>query len=269
MPPVIIGAGIAAAAGVGAAVITSKSNSKAINKAQTAQQNSEAQQLAYQRETRDLNTGILAPYVQRGNEAGSTIQALLGLGGSKAPAAAGYGIADGQAGMGAVQGQTPQQAAQAAYETFKLSTGYQTRFKEGQGALAANYFGGGVGQSGAAIKAAIRYGNDFAGNSIDSYISQLGDQQRIGFGAGGALAGVSTTFANNAGQISQNGADVASQAAIARARNNGALFTGIAGAAGQVAGALSSYSQPQYTAPPYTPGYSIPATTPSWAPRGF
>lgn len=139
--------------------------------------------------------------------------------------------------------QTPQQAAMAAYDIFKNSTGYQTRLKEGQGALAANYFGGGVGQSGAAMKAAIRYGNDYAGNYFDNYIGQLGNQQNLGFAGASALSGVSQNFANNASNISQNGANILSQAAIARAQNSGALYTGIAGAIGNVAGSLSSYGR--------------------------
>jgi hypothetical protein len=298
MPPVIIGAGIAAAATVGGAVLTSKSNAKATDKAVAAQQTSETQQLGFQRQARDENTAALSQWMERGNAAGNQINALLGLGGptqaQPTPQAGvlaqyqgpfeygGNGVYPpgdewgfdqrnrdvtygGQGTMTAAPGhaatpapaQTPQQAALAAYDIFKQSTGYQTRLKEGQSALTANYFGGGVGQSGAAMKAAIRFGNDYAGNYFDNYLGQLGNQQSLGFSGASALAGVGQTFANNASNISQNGANVASEAAIARARNNGAVFTGLAGAAGQFAGALSSYGQPQLPQPSIVaPGFA-------------
>src|SRR5688500_17182533 len=53
------------------------------------------------------------------------------------------------------------------------------------------------------------------------------------------------------GDISRNSADNASAAAIARAQNQGALYTGLAGAAGQVAGALSSYRPQTYQMPAF------------------
>lgn len=234
MPPVIIGGAIAAAGAVGAAALTSKSNSKAINTSVAAQQRSEDAQLGFQREARAENTAALSPFMQRGNVAGETINAALGLGYSP-----GY-----SASVGAPS--DPAAAATNAYELFKKSTGYETRFNEGNRSLAANYFGGGVGQSGAAVKAALRYGQGFASNEFGNWLGALGGQQQIGFGGASALAGVSQTFADRAGQISQNGADMTSEAAVARARNQGALWTGLAGTLGQTAGALSSY-RPTYS----------------------
>lgn len=295
MPPVIIGAGIAAAATVGGAAITSKSNNKAISKTVAAQQQSDAQQIALQREVYGKNEANIAPFMARGNAAGDTINALLGLGGSTTvpqgqqglptpqgalqvpwqgdnpdstggvygrgyldragmePVGASYGAMPwgGQATAqtaGPAQ-QSPQQAALAAYDIFKQSTGYQSRLKEGMSALSANFFGGGIGQSGAAMKAALRTGQDYASGEFGKYLGYLGNQQGVGFAGASALAGVSQGFADRMGDISQNGANVASQAAIARAQNSGALTSAIAGAAGQIGGALSSYGSPQYTAP--------------------
>jgi hypothetical protein len=122
----------------------------------------------------------------------------------------------------------PASAAASAYELFKKSTGYTSRFDEGLRAVSSNYFGGGVGQSGAAVKAALRYGQDFASREFGNWMGALGNQQGLGF---------------------------AGQAAIARAQNSGAALTGLAGIAGNAVGALSSYRQPS------APVYPGPFTT--------
>lgn len=233
MPPAIIAGVVGAAGAIGGALISSKANSKAINTATQAQQRSEDAQLGFQREARAENTAALSPFMARGNAAGETINAALGLGYSPAYAA--------QVGPA---GSDPAASAASAYEMFKKSTGYETRFNEGNRSLSANYFGGGVGQSGAAMKAALRYGQGFASNEFGNWLGALGGQQQIGFGGASALAGVSQTFADRASGISQGGADMAAQAAVARARNQGALWTGIAGTLGQTAGSLSSYRPP-------------------------
>jgi len=243
MPPLAIAGVAAAAIGGGATILASKKNSKAIKQAQQTQSASEAQQIAFQREARAENTAALSPFMQRGNIAGETINAALGLGYSPQ-----YASQAGQAGA------NPATAAASAYELFKQSTGYQTRLNEGFRGLNANFAGRGVLQSGAAVKSALRYGQDFASGEFGNWMGALGNQQGLGFAGASALAGVSQGAADRLGQISQNSADNASNAAIARAQNQGALFTGLAGAAGSAVGALSSYRpQPQY----YPPGPTV------------
>jgi hypothetical protein len=107
-----------------------------------------------------------------------------------------------------------------------------------------------VGQSGAAMKAASRYGQNFGSNEFGNWMSMLGNQQHTGFAGASALAGVSQGSADRMGAISQNNASMAGQAAVARAQNTGALYTGLAGIAGQAAGALSSYQRPPQTYAP-------------------
>jgi hypothetical protein len=231
--------------------------------------------------------------MQRGNAAGDTINALLGLGGpAQAQVTGSQGLPTQQAfqatpfdSMGALaqakpwltqggsfmpnvaptpqgtvqgqqQGQDPAQAAASAYEIFKQSTGYSTRLAEGNRSLASNYFGGGVGQSGAAMKAALRYGQDYGSNEFGKYLGYLGNQQGVGLAGASALAGVSQNYANNMGNISQNNANMQGQAAIAGAQNNGALWTGLAGIAGQTAGALSSYRPQPYNYAALAPSVS-------------
>lgn len=250
MPPAIIGGVIAAAGTIGATALGSKANSKAIKRSTAAQQDSTAQQMALQREVRAQNTAALSPFMERGNAAGNLINAALGIG-TTLPA--------GQAPTGGVTAQSPQQSALTAYEAFKQSTGYQTRLDEGMRSLNAGYAGAGVLQSGAAQRAAIRFGQDYGSREFGNWLGYLGNQQGLGFSGASALAGVSQGAADRMGAISQNAADFAGQAAVARAQNQGALYTGIAGALGQAAGALSSYSRP-----PVSYGGALPGGTPPY-----
>jgi hypothetical protein len=89
MPPVLIGAGIAAVGSIGGALISSGSQKSAANQAAAAQQQATDSQLQLGRENINFQQGIynqnkalLTPFVDRGNAAGGQINALLGLGGS-------------------------------------------------------------------------------------------------------------------------------------------------------------------------------------------
>jgi hypothetical protein len=81
MPPVVIAAGIGAAAGIGGGLLSASAQKKAASKAadaatQTAEMNNALQSQIY-----GENKALLSPYVNRGNSAGDAINALLGLGG--------------------------------------------------------------------------------------------------------------------------------------------------------------------------------------------
>ncbi|ASK88460.1 hypothetical protein SPHFLASMR4Y_01713 [Sphingorhabdus sp. SMR4y] len=80
MPPAVAIAGVAAAATVGGAVVSSNAQKKAANQAsQTAQDTADANN-ALTRDIYNQNYQVLNPYAQRGNDAGNAINALLGLG---------------------------------------------------------------------------------------------------------------------------------------------------------------------------------------------
>lgn len=90
MPAAVVAAGVGAAASIGGAALSAKAQKKAANKAaQTATDTTAANnQLA--REQYGQNAAVLAPYIQRGNQAGALYGGLLGLGsggGVLAPAA--------------------------------------------------------------------------------------------------------------------------------------------------------------------------------------
>lgn len=127
-------------------------------------------------------------------------------------------------------GQTPQQAAENAFDIFRNSTGYQFRLGEGMDAVTSAYAGGGMFQSGAAMRRINEYGQNFASNEFGNYMGLLGNQQGTGMQAAGAQAGVDLNFANNASSLIMNNADNQANAAISRAQNN--PFANVAGVLG-------------------------------------
>lgn len=82
--------------GAGASALSASKNSKAINKATDAQTESNAASIALQREVYGQNKETLSPFVARGNAAGETMNALLGLGGAMQPINGQQPIAGGQ-----------------------------------------------------------------------------------------------------------------------------------------------------------------------------
>lgn len=179
------------------------------------------------------------------------------MGGPQAPNA-GFGFNGGYAGAqgqptavpGAMTpvatGMTPQQAQANAFDAFRNSTGYQFRLGEGQNAINSGYAASGTLQSGAALKALTRYGQDFASNEFGNYVGLLGQQQAVGAGAAGALAGVGTNYANNVTSLNAANAAAIGQGAVARANNSNAMIGGIGNALGGLAGGIfggSSYGR--------------------------
>lgn len=115
---------------------------------------------------------------------------------------------------------TPQQAANNAFDVFRNSTGYQFRLGEGVNALNSGYAGAGVVRSGAAMKDAVRYGQDFASNEFGNYMGYLGQQQGVGLSGANALAGVSTNVANNISAGQMEAANARGNAALVKGQNN-------------------------------------------------
>ena len=86
MPPAVAAAGIVAAGTIGGAVLGSSAQKKAASQASNAEQQATQAQLHLGRESMALNRDIynsnynlLSPFVSRGNVAGESINALLGL----------------------------------------------------------------------------------------------------------------------------------------------------------------------------------------------
>ena len=198
--------GTLAAVALGAGAIGSAAiSSGASGRASRAATQAADQSAAVQREIFGQNKQMLSPFVQTGNRAMGSVNALLGLGGN-----------------------TAQQ--RKAFDTYRNSTGYQFRLGEGMNALNSGYAGAGTIQSGAAMRDAVEYGQNFASNEFGNYMGALGNQQGVGLQAGGAAAGVGVNTANSLGQIYQNRADTIGNAALANASNiNSLIGTGMAG----------------------------------------
>lgn len=218
--------GTAAAIGLGVAgigsALSSSSNKKAASKAANVSAQNNTANVALQRDIYNRNANALAPFMQRGNAAGSQVNALLGLGpandSATMSAANGYGIGDGMAGMG-----TPAysgNAQQNAFDTFRNSTGYQFRFGEGMNALNSGYAGAGILQSGDAMRAAQEYGQNFASNEFGNYFNALANQQGIGLSGASALAGVGTNYAGMVTDANNQNAANQANALLYRGQNS-------------------------------------------------
>jgi hypothetical protein len=263
-----VGAIIGGVASIGGALLGSKSNSKAIDKASDAQSAATKEATALQREIYQQNVGYQTPYLNTGNAAMAQINALLGLQVPQAapiaqPTQGNPGLQqepfdnEPQQGgnywrniLGQIRARKQQQqqqapaavtppmttppitqaTAQSAYDQFKNYTGYQYRLNEGQNAINSGYAAKGTLQSGAAMLALQKHGQDYASGEFGNYMGYLTGQQQLGPGAANALGGVGTNYANNAGNIAmQNGQNLAN-AAYARANNTNGLIQGVGGA---------------------------------------
>jgi hypothetical protein len=137
-------------------------------------------------------------------------------------------------------GQTPQQAAEGAFDTFRNSTGYQFRRGEGMDGVTSAYAGIGGLQSGAAMRGIQEYGQNFASNEFGNYMGALSGQQAVGAGSASALAGVGQNFAgtvigqNNFNAQNQMGAQLGRQNALANVAGvlGGGIFGSLSGGGG-------------------------------------
>ena len=90
------------------------------------------------------------------------------------------------------------------YGGFYASPGYQVRFDEGQRGINANRAASGSLQSGDAMRALTRYGQDYASNEFNTQLNQLFSVAGLGqtaTGQGNALAG---QYGAQVGQNNQN-----------------------------------------------------------------
>lgn len=204
-----VAAAIAGAAviGAGASIVSSNKASKAAN--DVAKQNNALATAQY-----NENKATLAPYVAQGNLVTPTINGLLGLGDAA--------------------------AATKAFDAYKGSTEYASRLAEGNRGVSAALGASSLRDSGAAVKAAARFNQQFASNEFGQYLSNLQGQQALGLSAASAQAGVSQNYVGNVTANNNNAANTAANAALSNANSiNGALGN-IVSAYGFSQGALGS-----------------------------
>lgn len=130
--------------------------------------------------------------------------------------------------------ESPQDAAQGAFDTFRNSTGYQFRLGEGLDAVNSAYAGIGGFQSGAAMRGIQDYAQNFASNEFGNYLGALQSQQAVGAGGASASAGVSQNFGNTV--AAQNNFNAQNQMGAQLGQQNA-----FANLAGTVGGGLLSY----------------------------
>lgn len=187
--PMVAAAGISA---VGS-LIGGITGGKGAKKAAQTQARAQQQQLQFQQNAQNQIVGLNQPAITRGNEAASLYGNFLGVGGPG--------------------------NSQQALDTFRGSTGYQDLMREGLGAVNANAYSRGMGDSGAALKALQTRGASIANQSSQQWLGNLGTLVNAGTQAAGNVSGVTQNVANNMGNIVQNGADNQSNAALWQAGN--------------------------------------------------
>lgn len=124
--------------------------------------------------------------------------------------------AGGSQGMPGAPQQTSTEAARAAFDQFRNSTGYQFRLGQGMDAVNSGYAGAGTVKSGAAMKAINDYGQNMASGEFANYMGMLGNQQALGANAASAQAGVSQNMGNSLANIAMQKGDNAANAALAK-----------------------------------------------------
>jgi len=220
-----------AAAIIGAAVIGGGASMIASGNASRAARDAANQNNATATNIYNQNKANMTPYADRGNAAGSQINALLGLGGTPASQGAapiiGYDTTD--YGGGRANGRTPiygdappastgvsaGQAANDAFNTFHNSDGYQFRYNQGLDSVQNQYAGRGMLQSGAALKAITNYGQGAASDEFGRYMGYLGGQQATGANAVNGLAAAGGNFVNQTSANNDSAASATGNAALA------------------------------------------------------
>lgn len=252
--------GGAAVIGAGASIYGSSTAASSANKAAT--KNNALQQQIYAE-----NQAALSPYEDRGNSAGTAINALLGLGNST-PNYAGYvqgnpdllaaynasgkkesmvqwgedhwntnGQYEGRAvtPTSSETGGSSAATQDAAFQNYENSTGYQFQLNNGLKSVQAALGAQGLTDSGAAQKSLNNYAQNQALTGFNSYLSALQGQQGAGLTAASAQAGVGQNYAN---------ATSANNNAAATATGNAAL-SGANGVNSALGSALTAYSYNQ------------------------
>lgn len=207
----------AAAISAGASLFSGITGGKGAKKAADIAAKSAAADRQLAQGIYNQNVGMAQPTVDRGNAAGSQINALLGLGGNAA-------------------------GAQDALAAWRGSTGYQTGLQTGLGAVNTGYAARGALESGAAQKALARYGTDYSNQNFGQYVGMLQGQQGAGLNALGSLTASGTSYVNQATSANQGAASARANAALYGAQAQQNALAGAANVFGNYFG-QSSYNQ--------------------------
>jgi hypothetical protein len=153
--------------------------------------------------------------------------------------------------------------ALSPWDQFRNSTNYQFRYDQGLKATEGSFATKGALDSGAAEKAKITFGQNFASNELSNYMNLLAGQQNVGLSAGNAIMGVSTNAANNIAGQNTNAGNVAANAALTSGQANANMWGTVGSTAGQLGGALFQYGMGQFSQPQTNFGSASYINTPS------
>lgn len=120
----------------------------------------------------------------------------------------------GAAPAGAVATPAVAPSSKSAFANYIANSDYAFQQGEGNNAVNSGYAGKGTVQSGAAMRALEKYRQNLQSGYRQQWAGGVANQQGVGVGAAGALAGVSTNFSNTI---------AASNSAASEARANAAL----------------------------------------------
>lgn len=242
---------IAAAIGLGSAVIGSRATRSASQTAARAQTTAANTNNDLQRDIYNRNSTTLAPFVGQGSSYNAPINSLL----ASNPFRSSTG------------------------ESFTSSPGYQFALQQGLGAVNAGMGASGGLNSGARLKALQERGMGLAAQDYNTWFNQdqarLGNmnqatgqylnamtgQQGMGLSAAGAQAGVGLNYANNVSNNNWNAANATSNSALLNGANTNSLMSSLAGLGGQYLSGGFAPRQSSYGTPPPPPplmGWSPP-----------
>ena len=209
-----IATAIVGSAIVGGVVANSAANKQADAANNASASSTAASQAALTENQRQYDQNRLdqQPYMQRGNAAGNRLQELMGLGGNAG--SAGYGTL-GQSFTGANLASEP---------------GYQFGLQQGQQGLDNGASARGGYYSGAQLKAASRYNNDYASTKYTDAYNRYNNDQTTQFNRLSGISGTGQQATNNIGAQGANMAATNGNIMTQNAYNNGQNTMGAANA---------------------------------------
>lgn len=232
-----IAAALPAIASVAAPIIGGVMASNAASRAASTQARAANQATALQREMYEKNLELQKPFYEAGLTGQNALLQYLGLGGDKT--AANYG-----AGMKPFTG-----------ADLPTEPGYQFRLSEGINALNKTAAARGGMMSGAALKEAARYGQDYASNEYNNAFNRYYTQRNQMLNPLQSLLGQAQTSAGNVGAAGQNYATQAGQNMMGAANARASGYVGGANALNQaLGGAYRNYQALPSSSDPYAYG---------------
>ncbi len=212
---------------IGSNLYSASENRKAASQAADAATQANERSMAFQREMFDKQLGLTAPYREAGTTAQNRLMELLGIGGSAGGADYGkYG-------------------RDFSMSDFVTDPGYNFRLTEGQQAIDRSAAARGGTQSGAALKAAARYGQQAGsqeyGNAYERYqtnrtnqLAPLGSIATMGANAATNSATAAGDYGARGGRLLSDTGVNQGNALLAAQRSNNSAYGDVAKSLGSM-----------------------------------